>query len=68
MYLRTYVIPHRGITGEVPRSFPDLFLTGYNKGLLSVGCAHSLETDWLSSFTRVNSGRALPPLEDILDQ
>ena len=22
-----YVIPHRGITGEVPRSFPDLFLT-----------------------------------------
>ena len=22
-----YVIPHRGITGEVPRSFPDLFPT-----------------------------------------
>ena len=25
----TYVIPHRGITGEFPRSFPDLFLTRY---------------------------------------
>ena len=25
-YIR-YVIPHRGITGEVPRSFPDLFPT-----------------------------------------
>ena len=24
-----YVIPHRGNTGELPRCFPDLFLTVY---------------------------------------
>ena len=29
-----YVIPHRGITGEVPRCFPDLFLTVYGHFLI----------------------------------